>query len=359
MSYRVLIEFPWRFVDSQYYRNLILYPPENIFYINKINKNVGLITNPRRFLVYHKTKGIFRFALSKSKISIPILKFRRYKNVDLVHGARCIPLYNNSVIDAEYYISLFYNYDKPFSDSIMLKILSRKNIKKILPWTYASYYSFPDKIRKILKEKFEVVYPAVPRPKVKKLKHDKLTVLFIGRYFYAKGGLYALKLFEKLKKEYDIRTILISMTIPDSLYNKYSKIIEIYKSVSSEKLYDEIYPSTDILFYPGFSDSFGFAFVEALSYGIPIITYDGFSRREIIEDGKEGFVIDKIEDKKIMFKINEKLFNEFYEKIKELIDNPSLLKEFSRNAYKKYEEKFSIEVRNKKLKEIYEEAIGY
>jgi len=55
------------------------------------------------------------------------------------------------------------------------------------------------------------------------------------------------------------------------------------------------------LVYPGYSDSFGFAFLEAMAFGLPIVTVDGFARREIVEDGKNGFVIERPE---IAWKIN-------------------------------------------------------
>ena len=354
---KVLVVFPWKFVDSPYYRNLINYPPEGYYYLNKMSDT--LIINPKKFSIYSKIKEISRKVINKTGIHIPIVKYKKY-NVDLIHCARCILLNKkNYVVDVEIFYSLSYNLHQSLNRqpyrTIVRKLLERENCKKILPWTYASYYSFPEEIRKKLKDKFEVLYPAVPEPKIKKVKHDKLTILFIGRYFYYKGGHYALEVFRKLKEKYDIEAILISMTIPDSLIKKYEKFgIKIYKSIPSDLLYNEIYPKTDILFYPGFSDTFGFAFIEALSYGIPVVTYDGFARREIIEDGKNGTIIENKWRDPIR-KLYKDLIEEFYNKTKELIE--SNLNEFSKNAYKIYKEKFSIEVRNKKLKEIYDYAI--
>jgi glycosyltransferase involved in cell wall biosynthesis len=360
--YKIYLQFPWKFVDSQYYKYLLEYPPEGFIYLNKKKSKIGIVSNPKKFYIYQLIKKIGRNTLNKLYISTPSIKLNKLE-IDLIHCARCFSLRNNYVVDAEYYQSLTYDQGKAsnskYTIDIIKKILEKDNCKKILPWTYASYYSFPKEIREDqkIKDKFEVLYPAVPEPKIKKIKHEKLTILFIGRYFYAKGGHYALLLFKKLKEKYDTETILISYTIPDNLKNKYEKYgIKIYKFVSAEDLYNKIYPSTDILFYPGFSDSFGFAFIEALSYGIPIITYDNLSRKEIIENEKEGFIIEN-NWKNPINKIYEDLLNKFYEKTIELIENPSLLKEFSKNAYKKYKEKFSIEVRNKKLKKIYEEAI--
>jgi glycosyltransferase involved in cell wall biosynthesis len=49
-----------------------------------------------------------------------------------------------------------------------------------------------------------------------------------------------------------------------------------------DKLFKEVFPKSDIFVYPGFSDTFGFALTEAISFGVPVVTVDGYSRREII-----------------------------------------------------------------------------
>ena len=49
----------------------------------------------------------------------------------------------------------------------------------------------------------------------------------------------------------------------------------------------EIFPQSDIFIYPGYSDTFGFALIEALASGTPIITIDGFARKDIVAARKE------------------------------------------------------------------------
>jgi len=55
----------------------------------------------------------------------------------------------------------------------------------------------------------------------------------------------------------------------------------------------EIFPQSDIFVYPGYSDSFGFALIDALASGTPIVSIDGFARKEIVKEGKIGFVIER------------------------------------------------------------------
>ena len=129
-----------------------------------------------------------------------------------------------------------------------------------------------------------------------------------------------------------------------------------------EKLFKEIYPATDILVYPSYTDTFGFTLTEAMSFGIPIVTVGGHSRKEIVEQGKIGYVIE--ESKKFNLKYLEELrtlrpiIDEIEKKVEHLIKNKKLREKMSRNGIKEIKSgKFSIEKRNKKFVEVYKEAL--
>ena len=112
--------------------------------------------------------------------------------------------------------------------------------------------------------------------------------------------------------------------------------------------------------YPGYTDSFGFAYLESMSFGIPIVTVDGWSRKEIISEGKTGFVIER--PKKMAWDKIEKeereIVQEIINKTSLLIENKKLRETMSKNCIKEIKEgKFSIKKRNKELKKIYGEAL--
>lgn len=359
---KVHLKFPWRFIDSPYYRNLINYPPEGVNFTGVSKEDTILITSPKIFRVRNAMKKILRVFVEG--IKLPNVTFT-HSNADLVHCARCLLLNKLPwVVDVEHYwnfsLSDKISYSK-IGRSLIEKLLKKEYCKKILPWTHATEST----IRKVIKneqilDKLEVVYPAVPVPKLKRKKSEKTTLLFIGRYFYPKGGLFALETFKRLKQKYDIRCILISLTIPNEIKAKYENFTNIYKSVSEDYLFREIYPVSDILVYPGFSDTFGFALLEAMSFGIPIITVDAFARKEIVENGKNGFVIEKPKSFNV-YRIDrkeEKLVEEMAKLTSLLIEDSSLRKRMGRYGRKLVEKgKFSIKERNKKLRRIYEEAL--
>ena len=363
---KVKIKFPWRFIDSSYYRSLINYPPKDVKFLGVERSYVKVIDSPKLFTFQKRVKTFLR--KTAELIKIPNITFTTTFNFDLIHCAHCLLLNNFPwVVDVEHYwtfsASSNISYSK-FGKFIIRKILRKNNCKKILPWTHAAGTTIKDALRdKEINNKIEVVYPAIPAAKlINAVKTNKTTLLFIGRYFYQKGGLFALEVFKKLKQKYDCRCILISLTIPKYLKEKYGDFVEIYDSVSEDVLFNEIYPSSDIFIYPGFSDTFGFSLLEAMSFGIPIVTVDGFARKEIVENGKNGFVIERPNDIRIyrIGKKERKVINEIVEKASILIESSSLRRKMGRYGRMLVEKgRFSIKERNKKLKEIYEEAIRY
>ena len=133
--------------------------------------------------------------------------------------------------------------------------------------------------------------------------------------------------------------------------------------VSQKKLFDEIYSMCDIFVYPSFTDTFGFAIIEAMGFGLPVVSASGHSRRELIEEGKTGFVVDnpfwrKIAITNYLEELDERVVSDLGEKTGGLVLDNELRKKMGVNCQKVIKDgKFSINYRNKRLKEIYAEAL--
>lgn len=349
-------------MDSPYYTTLLKYPPKDVRFTGISTEKVGVITSPKRFIFQDTIKKVFKKLLKP--IQLPNLTFTTVSSIDLVHCAHCLLLNQLPwVVDIEHYWSFSASAEISYSRIgrfLIKKLLKRKYCKKIMPWTQAA----ANTVKKVIEDeeilnKMEVVYPAVFCPEIVRRKSRKITLLFIGRYFYGKGGPFALEVFRRLKQRYDIDCIFISLSIPAEFKRKYGKFAKIYEYVSDQYLFQRIYPSAHIFVYPGFSDTFGFALLEAMSFGIPIVTVQAFARDEIVEDGKNGFVIE-VPPKLNIYRIDgkgEKLIEELCRKTALLIEDTSLrerMGKFGRRLVK--DGKFSIEERNKKLRRIYEEC---
>jgi len=359
---KIYLQYPWKFPDSPYYKYLLQDKSKEIEYQN-VAKQKGVITSRKFFwLSTFLKKNIRRYTriLTPSMLNSHLSPEGDY---DLIHCAHCLSKNNNKpwILDLEAFWQLWVSTKKTKKGLKKAeKVLGRKNCKKILPWTEKIRGelegSFPN-----LKNKIELVYPALPVKKKKKEIKKEIILIFSGRYFYWKGGLHALEVIDRLSKKYPNVRGIINSEVPEEIKNKYfkNKKIEFYGLIPQKKLF-ELYEKSDVLIYPGYTDSFGFAYLEAMSFGVPIITLDGWARKELIREGKTGFVLER--PKKFKWnKIGETekiIIEKMIEKVELLIKNKALRKRMSENCLKEISEgKFSIKERNKKLKRIYEEAI--
>ena len=115
--------------------------------------------------------------------------------------------------------------------------------------------------------------------------------LFIGNSFYEKGGYESLLAFERLDDSYDCRFTAIG-DIPQSIYKRFGANAKITLSqrVPYSKV-TEIYSNSDVLVFPTHFDTYGFVILEALSFGLPVITLDSFSGPELVQHEKTGLLL--------------------------------------------------------------------
>lgn len=358
----VYLQYPWRISDSQYYKSIIESPPEGINFKNSVNQ-IGMILNKKKFFFSTLLKTKIRRLIEKT--NFPILNVKKVKcskQFDLIHGAHC--LINEKelpwVADFEGYWQFWISgRDTRLGRKKVREILLRKNCKKLIAWTEHAKNNFI-KVFPELKEKMEVMHYAVPERKFKKNNSKNIRLLFVSRYFFDKGGLDALESMDILTKKYKNVSGDIISPVPENIKKKYSSNnnIKFHNLIPQGELFKTFFEKADIMIYPGYSDSYGFIFAESLSFGIPVITFDGFARKDLIENGKTGFIVGNSSNPINLFKFNMSIINDMVKKTSSLIENKKLLEKMSRNCREEVKTgKFSIKKRNKRLLEIYEEAL--
>lgn len=350
---KVYLQYPWKFPDSPYYKNLIKEPPEGIEYLNVENQK-GVITHKNSFLTSNFLKRNIRRFFNIFHRSIPNAHLTKLKkeNYDLIHCAHCVSKNKTPfVLDLEGIWQLYIGEKTEKAKQKVKEYLLKENCKRIMAWTEKTK-------RELLKEfpevesKVEMIYPAVPEQFFQKTRKDGINLLFIARYFPQKGGEEAVKVMDYItKRNPHVNGLIISNTPPHILQEyKHNSKLTFLELIPQDKVFKEIYPFSDILIYPGYSDSFGFAYLEAMSFGIPIVTCKGHSQEEIIDEGKTGFIIQAPNKER---EIEKMIFI-----TQDLINNKEKLKEMSKNCIETIRSgKFSITERNKKIKRVYEEAI--
>jgi len=218
----VQLESPWNYSSGGIGKDLIDRPPKGIEYISNVAKKI--ITTPSTIKKAKILKGLLRVI---SKV-IPLTKSRYVKITDkkvlLLHCEHFLPKNKKItwVADFEGYWQFFIGKRDNLKLKKIKKILSRDKCKKIIFWTNsgrdAAQIHFPEH-----RNKFEIVFPAMTLNTKTKKFGKKITLIFVGRYFYLKGGLHALEAMDRLTKKYkNVEANFIS-DIPDEMKIKYSK----------------------------------------------------------------------------------------------------------------------------------------
>ncbi|MBS3087477.1 glycosyltransferase family 4 protein [Candidatus Pacearchaeota archaeon] len=357
---RVYLQYPLKVSDSQYYRSMIDNPPKGIEFVG--SKKTGMVVNTRKFRGFDNFKKIIRTFLERIPLPIPNARYTNGSSFDLIHCAHCLSLNKSPwVADIESVYQMWGGVSATKSRiSMTRKIVMSRHCKKIIAWTEATKKSIVEIFPEIA-DKVEVVYYAMPEMKPMKKKKGKDIVLFFsGRHFEAKGGVHATEVMDRLTKKYPNVKGVINGAIPEDVIKKYSrnKKLKFYQLMPYKDVL-KLYQRADIFVYPGYSDTFGFVYMEAMAFGVPIVTVDGHSRREIVEDEKQGFVVDR--PTQMMAKYlgaDEDVVDDIEKKVGILIKDSKLRKKMGINCLREIKSgKFSLRRRNAQLKRIYGEAL--
>jgi len=187
---------------------------------------------------------------------------------------------------------------------------------------------------------------------------DKIRFLFVGRLIGLKGLEYALHAFKKLKNKYsnvefriigdgELKETLINLRNDLGLKNH---IKFIFDFVSHERVFQEmskahIFLHPSVVDYQNRTEGVPNSVIEAMATGMPVIsTYHG-GIPELIEDGKNGFLV------------KEQDVNGIYEKMEYLVENQQIWKKIGLNARKKVLEKHDLRKQERKLEKIYNKII--
>ncbi|RLF37413.1 MAG: hypothetical protein DRM99_00470 [Thermoplasmata archaeon] len=361
------------------YLDLIAKPPKNVVFIYPPVQHYSIKPN-----FTHKVKVFF---WNKLINFFPPTLFIKDVNADLIHSASGTLILNKIpwVTDSEG-VFVSYNYLKMNNKHYikqLYKQLSNENCKFILPWSKASLKSFQTIFGNKLDHKLRVVYPAKIISKHNPInKREDVTLIFVGRRFWDKGGYETLCVYEKLSRNFKNLKLYMISEVPKEIKSKFRNKNIIY--IKPNMTYDalaEYYKRSDIFIFPTFVDTFGFVFLEAMEFKLPIVTLDVFATSEIVKHKYNGIVLPApiTPYAKNIFDISKwQNYSGFLKYLittkdsserQELVDNleivltkllrsKALRQKYGRNGYKLVSKgKFSIEERNKKLYKVYQESL--
>ena len=163
--------------------------------------------------------------------------------------------------------------------------------------------------------KIDVVYPGFPTPPaVDRSGRSVFTFLFVGTDFERKGGFEVVAAFAELAgRRPEARLTLVcpepAEPNPDRAVHSWvapaqrQRVLALLAGLEREKkvvrrpllprsvLFAEVYPAADAFVMPSRAEGFGFTNVEALSFGLPVVSSKVGAIPETVADGRTGFLV--------------------------------------------------------------------
>jgi glycosyltransferase involved in cell wall biosynthesis len=163
--------------------------------------------------------------------------------------------------------------------------------------------------------KLTVVYPGFPMPApVVREERPTFTFLFVGTDFERKGGFEVVEAFAQVHGAHPQARLLVvssdpSLPNPDRSVHSWvdparrARVLEQlarlqaagaaerHLLVDRARLLGEFYPRADAFAMPSRAEGFGFTNVEAMSYGLPVISSRVGPIPEVVRDGVTGAIV--------------------------------------------------------------------
>ena len=130
----------------------------------------------------------------------------------------------------------------------------------------------------------------------KEIKGDgKFRVICVGLMCLRKGIQYLLKAWNKLNLPQSKTELLLVGNLQNDLKAvlkniEIKKNVVFYGSVNKDKL-AELYKNSSLFVLPSVEDGFGMVIGEAMACGLPVICTDHTAGTDLIQNGKQGFVV--------------------------------------------------------------------
>lgn len=252
--------------------------------------------------------------------------------------------------------------------------LKEAQIKKIFLLSQWAKPNHPDP-----EQKMEVLYPSLPITPHKWLQKEKsqITILLAGAAAACKGADIVYYAFEKVEAKFpDKKLFLIMAANYKATASWYptneqcqGRLHDIYRACQKKKnvYFSGIYPPSmirrlyeevDIYVQPSRFDSFGFAVMEAISYGLPVITTTINAFPEMIEHGRNGFLIETQGFDLQSEEYFEYAVNEMENYLTQLVENPDLRRKMGEESEKIVQTKFNLAYQKNRLKTLFQEILA-
>ena len=191
--------------------------------------------------------------------------------------------------------------------------------------------------------KVKVIYPGVditrltpPDPSTKQ-PQKRFKILFVGTDFERKGGYDVLEVFlQSFSEEAELHLVT---NAPIQCQHPHVYIHRNVQAYTSKWV--ELYHQADVFVMPTYFEGFGWVFLEAMAAGLPAIATRINAIPEMVTHGETGFLIQPGDRR------------ELANKIRALMENPSLSREMGAKGRKVIEQSFNAQTHCQTLERLF------
>lgn len=199
----------------------------------------------------------------------------------------------------------------------------------------------------------EVVYNAIEldgeATYLPKDRNEIPVIGMIGRLSYEKGAHILLRALNEIKTRAPGFTVRIYGDGPESgrlqAMAADMKLTEIVSFEGFRRDLDEIYPALDLIVLPSLSEGHPLVILEAWKHGIGIIASRAGGVPEVVEDGRNGILVE----------VND--YRGLGEAILAALGNIELIRQYGRAGHEDASQKFNFKRQSEQLEQIYRETL--
>lgn len=327
------------------------------------------------------------------------ITFVRAAGCELMHTLNAVPILRKGpfLITFESYLPRVPDdRHSPGLERFLFKYLARPNCRRLIAFSDYALGQFKAQIARYpgyekLLDKTERLYPAVQAraTKPKGGPENRLRLLFVGRQFMHKGGPAVCAAHSLLRK----RGIPVDTTVVSSLDwdprglvgpNRDGAAAAMLETVRSEGIAQIanvenrdlllLMDEADFLVLPTVNDTFGFACIEALAGGTPVIATETCAIPEIVEDARNGFLLQMPTDERgrwtglakrrtaeynrLYLELIDDLATQIADRLEAFFSDQSGYRSVSEAALDTINRKFDRDNARGRLEKVYEDALA-
>lgn len=175
------------------------------------------------------------------------------------------------------------------------------------------------------------------------ISNKDIIITLVGRLDPVKGQEHLLKISEILKEKREGFKVLLA---GDGVNRKKLEDYAREKDLPVEFLghinaIDEVYSISDIIVNTSNSEALSFAALEGFSHKKPVVAFNIDGINEVINHGVDGYLVEFMD------------YEDFSEKLLELMENKELRTTLGENGYEKVKKKFTVKEMVKQIEKIY------